>query len=151
MKKLLLVTLFALGVTSAHAQNDPRTFDAAAAKLQLTSITWKVAGSTVNGYPPAVFTKINNIKNVDTYKEGDRYIFKTDGTYQIISAAGGTRAGIWEMGGQSIMLDPGKPGGGTRIDLTYMAKDRMVGRSFKRLGMCDVTSMYEVGWVPATM
>ncbi|GAA4353123.1 hypothetical protein GCM10023185_13450 [Hymenobacter saemangeumensis] len=140
-----------MGASTAQAQNDPRTFDVAAVQAQLTSTTWKVAGSTVNGFSPAEFTKANNIKNVDAFKAGDRYVFKTDGTYQIISAAGGARAGIWEMSGQSVMLDPGKAGGGTRIDVTYLDKTRFVGRTFKRLGMCDVTSMYEIGWVPATM
>jgi hypothetical protein len=144
MKKLLLLLSLFFASQLAHAQDAATTI-----KKLLTSKTWKVNYCLINGYKPADFTQANNIKNVDVYREGDRYIFRPDGTYTIVSTQGGGGNGVWDVQGQTVILNPGSAGGGTRFDVAKADAVYWQGRTVRRLGLCSVTSLYEVSWTPA--
>lgn len=144
MKKTLLVALLALASSTAFAQVDK-------VKSVLTSKSWKVELCTISGVTPAAFSQSNNIKGVDVFRIGDRYIFRPDGTYTIVSTVGGNATGIWQASNAGVTLDPGKAGGGTQIMIPNAMADGWQGRIIRRLGMCSVTSLYEVIWTPAAM
>ncbi|MGI4862439.1 MAG: hypothetical protein ACRYFZ_00835 [Janthinobacterium lividum] len=144
MKTTLLTALLACAGLAAHAQNPT-----AAIKSLLTSKTWKINYCLINGFKPAEFTQANNIKNVDVYREGDRYIFRNDGTYTLISTQGGGGNGVWDVQGQTVILNPGSAGGGTHFDIAKADATYWHGRTVRRLGLCNVTSLYEVSWTPA--
>ncbi len=97
---------------------------------------------------PASFEQSNNIKNVDLYPAGDRYKFSNDGTFTIIQAAGGTKMGVWELNqtGQ-LVFNPG--GKSTKFTIIMIDESGFATRTFARLGMCNVTSLYEVNWTSA--
>ncbi len=147
MKKCLLLFLLAATGTAAHAQIT--TDQIAAVKTLLTSQTWKTQSTFINGFTPAAFEKANNIKNTDLFPAGDRFIFKADGTYTRVKTVGGSTSGIWEVNqlGQ-LVFNPGLNGGAS-FGLNKADANGFGGRTTKRLGMCNVTSLYEVSWVPA--
>jgi hypothetical protein len=143
---LLLLALIGAGATARAQVSATQITDI---KAILVSKTWKTQSTAINGYSPADFERVNNIKNVNAFPAGDRYKFGADGTFVIIKAAGGTQAGIWDVNqsGQ-LVFNPGQ-NGGTSFGLTKATAAGFAGRTTKRLGMCSVTSLYEVDWVSA--
>jgi lysozyme family protein len=147
MKKLFLFLALAFASNAVKAQITSTQI--ADIKTILTGKTWKTASTMINGSTPTNFESTNNIHNINAFPTGDRFKFSADGTFTIIKAAGGTTQGIWDVNptGQ-LVFNPGQ-NGGTAFGLTGATAAGFAGRTIKRLGMCNVTSLYEVSWVPA--
>lgn len=115
----------------------------------MTSKTWKTQATTINGLPVADFESTNNIRRVDIFPAGNRFKFNPDGTFTIVMASGGSRTGVWDVNAKGqLVFNPGQDGG-MPFGLSSATVNSFTGKMIKPLGICNVTSLYEIIWVAA--
>jgi hypothetical protein len=147
MKQVLFTVILACAGFSGHAQVSP--IQIAAIKTLLTSKTWKTQATKINGLPVAEFESTNNIHNVDIFPVGNRFKFSPDGTFVMIMTSGGSKTGVWDVNADGqFVFNPGQAGG-IPFGISKATPNSFTGSMIKRLGLCSVSSLYEINWISA--